>query len=112
MRVSTPIALFGAVVFLLATSSARADGVLDTLSIRIEGGAVFTLPEYQQDELDYGVGMMAAARPGIRPFAPLVIQLAAETWYLPSDSDAGQQTTLGGGIRLEPRLGRFGWVFL
>jgi len=93
-------------------STAAADDVLQTLSLRVEGGVVFTLPEYQRDTLDYGVGMMGAARPGWRVFSPLVLQLAFESWYLPAEPSAGQQFTLGGGVRLEPQLGRLGWFFL
>src|SRR5687768_12799961 len=95
----------------LVGGTARAEDVWRVLSVRGEGAIGQMLPRYQQGTLDEELGMAGGLRVGVRPFHPLVIVAAYEAWYLPSSHGAGYQNMLGGGLRLEPRMGEAGWLW-
>lgn len=82
------------------------------LSVRLEGGVGAMLPEFQNDELGQTTLFEGAARVGIRLGGPLVLQAGYLTWFAPSDEGDAQQHTVGGGIRIEPALGSFGYFWI
>ncbi|MEM7606278.1 MAG: OmpA family protein [Myxococcota bacterium] len=89
----------------LSASGVKADDYwVEPFSLRLEGGLGGMLREFQQDTLDQGFGLMGSVRLGVQPVRPLVLQVGYETWFFRSDQGNAQQHTIGGGIRIEPRL--------
>lgn len=75
------------------------------VSIAVEGGAGYMLSAEQRDELDFGLALTGAVRPGLVITEPLTLQLAVGSWWFPSDQGAGRATLLGFGLRLDPLVG-------
>jgi len=104
-----PVRTLAAALLLVAASSSPAAAQselswLEYFSLRGELGAGGMLPDFQQGTLGQELALLGAARLGVRPIDPLVIQLGYESWFFPSDMGDGQQHTLGGGVRVEPLL--------
>ena len=75
-----------------------------------EVGAGSMLSGDQRSKLDYGLDLQGSLRPGVVIADPLVAQLALSNWLFPSGSGYGRSTFIGGGLRLEPPVGRSGRV--
>ncbi|TAK28600.1 MAG: hypothetical protein EPO40_13215 [Myxococcaceae bacterium] len=91
----------------------RADAqVAQRFAVHAEGGAGTMLPAYQRDTLGYGVMVQGAARLAFTVIDPLAVQVSGESWFAPATQGGGQQFSLTGGLRFEPRIGRAGRLFV
>jgi outer membrane protein OmpA-like peptidoglycan-associated protein len=95
--------------------------VLSRFALRGEFGAGIMLPDHQQSVLGYdSFAIQATGRLGITIADPLVLQLGVANWWFPASDDpnTGAARTTGrvlapmGGLRLEPRIGTLGRLFL
>jgi outer membrane protein OmpA-like peptidoglycan-associated protein len=88
--------------------------VLERFALRGEAGVGTMFPQHQRDVLGYdSVGIQATGRLGFTIFDPLVLQISAANWWFPADGrETGRVTQYEGGLRVEPRLGSVGRLFL
>lgn len=83
------------------------------LDIHVEAGGALMLSDYQRSDLGFdGLGPAAAARIGWRMSDWLSVQLGGEWVHFPSDLEAGGQVAFVAGLRVQPRLGSAGRLFL
>jgi outer membrane protein OmpA-like peptidoglycan-associated protein len=104
------LALSCAVLASALPTPARAEP-WEYFAVRAELGLGAMLPDFQRDQLAYGVALGGTLRVGVRPISPLVIQAHASSFLFPSESGDGAQHSFGGGLRLEPRIDRVGRLF-
>jgi len=70
------------------------------------------LSAFQRDSLGYGMAVQGALRGGYRVADWVTPQVSLTSLWGPSDAGAGQAWSAGFGIRLEPRVGRLGRVYV
>jgi outer membrane protein OmpA-like peptidoglycan-associated protein len=93
----------------VATGSAQ---FAERLRLHVEGGAGGMLPEFQLDDLDYGLALLGAGRVGVELVDPLSIQASFAYWHFPSDAGAGEQLSFSGGLRVAPGIADVGRFFV
>ncbi|MEM9188582.1 MAG: OmpA family protein [Myxococcota bacterium] len=96
----------------MTVPAAPAEAQLDRLEIRGEAGVGSMLPSYQNDVLDYDLGVELAFRPAYRFLGPFAVQLAFENWIYPRSNADGGHLLIGGGFRIEPMIGEAGRFFV
>jgi outer membrane protein OmpA-like peptidoglycan-associated protein len=104
LRPLAGLALVGLVV--IAPGPAHAADLDWLVTGEVGGGTV--LSNDQRDKLSLGGAFQGSLRPGLVVAEPLVLQLALSGWWFPSSAGFGQATLVGGGLRLEPKLGDVG----
>ncbi|MEZ4404998.1 MAG: hypothetical protein R3A52_00710 [Polyangiales bacterium] len=88
---------------------------ISRFALRGEFGAGTMLSEHQRVVLrDDGVGIQATGRLGFTIVDPLVIQIGVANWFFPHDDGTpmGRVIAPTGGLRIEPRIGRVGRLFI
>jgi outer membrane protein OmpA-like peptidoglycan-associated protein len=100
-------ATYVALLCLSLPAAARADDS-DRLSIRGELGLGTMLSNHQREAMDYDLAGQLSVRPGLALVDALAVQLAVSAWAFPSGSGWGRVNLLGGGLRLQPQLGKLG----
>lgn len=112
LRPVVPRALLSTVIALgvMAPSPARAQRY-GRVAIHLEGGGGTMLSSYQRETMGYGAMLHGAARVGVTLVDPVALQVSGESWFAPSDQGDGQQFSVTGGLRVEPRLGALGRLF-
>jgi outer membrane protein OmpA-like peptidoglycan-associated protein len=103
-----------AVAGCLAAPVAHAQ-VLERFALRGEAGAGTMFPQHQREMLGYdSVNFQGTGRLAFSLFDPLALQVSAGNWWFLTDGqrETGRLTTYTGGLRLEPRIGRVGRLFL
>lgn len=108
-----PAGVLGALV-VAAFSAPRAAhaNALQRFAVHGEGGLGTMLPAYQRDTLGYGLVTQGALRIGFSFVDPLALQLSFGSTIAPGQNGTGQQYTVAGGLRFEPRVGRAGRFFI
>ena len=84
----------------------------ERLKLHVELGAGSMLPEYQLDDLDYGLALLGAGRIGVEVIEPLSVQVSLAYWLFPSDAGDGEQLTFSGGVRVAPGIAELGRLFV
>jgi outer membrane protein OmpA-like peptidoglycan-associated protein len=110
MSTSKGLALAAVIVLSLAAQPAHAD--LEWLGVRLEGGGSYMLSDHQRVELGYEAGFQGVVRPYIQVLDPITIQLGVGGYGFPSGERFGGIFMVGGGVRVEPRLGDVGRIYL
>ncbi|MDP3277375.1 MAG: OmpA family protein [Deltaproteobacteria bacterium] len=98
-------------------SAAQAQTFVERFSLRGELGAGTMLATYQRDTLRYHLAVQGSGRLGFTLIGPLALQASFSSWYFPADTALGlradgQQMSVTGGLRLEPRVGQVGRFFV
>jgi outer membrane protein OmpA-like peptidoglycan-associated protein len=121
--------LAGIVAVMAAVMSVAPDAdaqVASRFALRLEGGVGTMLSSHQSDPatvggLGYdGLGFQGSVRLGFTIVGPLVLQASLANWWFPSsntdpvtgESQTGRVLAPMGGLRIEPRLGTVGRLFL
>jgi outer membrane protein OmpA-like peptidoglycan-associated protein len=86
--------------------------VLQRFTLRGELGAGTMLTDHQRADLGYDLAVQGSVRPAFAVFDALAIQAVFADWYFPSDAGNGGALFFGGGLRVQPRLGSVGRIFL
>jgi hypothetical protein len=94
----------------IAAGDARAEEIWRRLSLRLEGGVGYMLSGYQQTTLSQGLALHGATRAGFGVVGPVVLQVGADSVLFPNERGGGQLWLVGGGLRVEPSVGRLGRV--
>lgn len=111
----------GVVAAIAAVLSAAPDAdaqVISRFALRLEGGVGTMLAEHQRTAttsggLGYdGLGIQGTVRLGFTIVGPLVLQASLANWWFPTDGDTGRVLAPMGGLRIEPRLGSVGRLFV
>jgi outer membrane protein OmpA-like peptidoglycan-associated protein len=128
-KVSSMRARFGwsaAAVVVVAAAPSRADAqdrFVDRLAFHVEAGACVMVSDYQRntdaERYDGNAkgyrlgGFEGSARLALRLFEPLSLQVSVSNWVFPSgNGTTGWVFTPTGGLRLEPRVGSTGRLYL
>ncbi len=103
--------------FLAFPAAGHAQRFSERLVVRAEVGVGTMLSEHQRTTLRYGLAVQGSARLGLTLAGPLAFQASFSSWWFPSERVAGadtdgQQYSVSGGLRFEPRLGSVGRLFL
>jgi outer membrane protein OmpA-like peptidoglycan-associated protein len=106
--VAAPIAL----AILGSTATSHADPLIRRFALRGELGLGASLPQFQREQLGYGLVVQGSGRFAFNIIDPLAVQASFTSWYLPNDRGGGQQFSYTLGLRFEPRLTRFGRGFI
>jgi len=102
---------------LLVPAAAEAQ-VVSRLALRFEGGVGTMLSTHGREGLGYnGPGFQGSARFGFTVAGPLVLQASMASWWFPRDASGPSRATGSvlapmGGLRIEPRLGSVGRLFI
>ena len=104
----------------MAAAPAADAQVLSRFALRVEGGVGTMLADHQRTQLGYdGLGIQASVRLGFTIVGPLVLQASLANWWFPSsvtsptgESQTGRVLAPMGGLRIEPRIGSVGRLFL
>jgi outer membrane protein OmpA-like peptidoglycan-associated protein len=105
MRIVSGIAVLLVGVALVSPRRCLAAAAEERLSLRGELGGGAMLSSHQREDLGFDWGAEGSLRLGFSLAGPLVLQLGASHWMFPDGAGWGKATLLGGGLRLEPRLG-------
>lgn len=83
------------------------------MAIHTELGAGSMLSAAQRDILHLGLGLQGDARLGVSLADPVALQVSVGyAWFHRESSDAAEVLAFTAGVRLEPRVGALGRVFL
>lgn len=112
----------GVVAAIAAVMGAAPDAdaqVLSRFALRLEGGVGTMLSEHQRTAptsggLGYdGLGIQGTVRLGFTIVGPLVLQASFANWWFPTDGgETGRVLAPMGGLRVEPKIGTVGRLFL
>lgn len=88
--------------------------ILERFALRGEAGAGTMFPTHQRNVLGYdSVNFQGTGRLGFTLFEPLVLQISAlNGWYPSRPQPEGRLTVYEGGLRVEPKIGSVGRLFV
>jgi outer membrane protein OmpA-like peptidoglycan-associated protein len=111
IRPTLALAAAAATSAILAPRAANAQ-ILERFALRGEFGVGTMISEYQRDTLHENVMIQGSGRLGFSIIDMLAVQASFTSWYAPNDFGGGQQYSVLGGLRFEPRIGRVGRLFV
>jgi outer membrane protein OmpA-like peptidoglycan-associated protein len=114
-KTASIVAAMAAVMGLAPDADAQ---VISRFALRLEGGVGTMLSEHQTTAptaggLGYdGLGFQGTVRLGFTIVGPLVLQASLANWWFPTDNGTGRVLAPMGGLRIEPRIGSVGRLFV